>query len=41
MVYNRCIKVVKDELVKNHIDFNHVDLRTIYFDQEIQEKEKE
>lgn len=41
MVCNRCIKVVKDELNKNNIDFNHVDLGTIYFDKEISELEKE
>lgn len=41
MVCNRCIKVVKEELVKNNIDFNHVDLGTIYFDQNISGMEKE
>lgn len=41
MVCNRCIKVVTDELVKNKIAFNHVDLGTIYFDHEISEPEKE
>ncbi|WP_338358564.1 AraC family transcriptional regulator [Yeosuana marina] len=41
MVCNRCIKVVKDELLKNNIDFNHVDLGTIYFNQEISVTEKD
>ena len=41
MVCNRCIKVIKDELIKNKIDFNYVDLGTIYFDKEISEEEKE
>lgn len=41
MVCNRCIKVVKDELIKNHIDFSHVDLGVIYFDKEILDNDKE
>jgi len=41
MVCNRCIKVVKEELSKNNIDFAHVDLGTIYFNYQISEKEKE
>lgn len=41
MVCNRCIRVVKDELIKNKIDFNDVDLGTIFFDKEITEQEKE
>lgn len=41
MVCNRCIKVVKEELSKNNIDFAHVDLGTIYFNHQISEKEKE
>ena len=41
MVCNRCIKVVREELIRNNIDFNHVDLGTIHFDKEISEKEKE
>lgn len=41
MVCNRCIKVVKEELTKSKINFDHVDLGTIYFTQEISEKEKE
>ncbi|MBJ6366544.1 helix-turn-helix domain-containing protein [Snuella sedimenti] len=40
MVCNRCIKVVREELTKNHFDFNHVALGTIYFDHGISEKEK-
>ena len=32
MVCNRCIKVVKEELIKNNIDFQRVDLGKIYFD---------
>lgn len=30
MVCNRCIKVVKEELTKNNIDFTHVDLGKIF-----------
>ena len=41
MVCNRCIKVVKEELIKNNINFSHVDLGTIYFKQDILEEEKE
>lgn len=41
MVCNRCIKVVKEELNKNKIDFAHVDLGTIYFNHLISKKEKE
>ncbi len=41
MVCNRCIKVVKEELVKNNINFNHVDLGAIYFNQNISGTEKE
>lgn len=41
MVCNRCIKVVKDELIKNRIEFNHVDLGVIYFEREVLEQEKE
>lgn len=41
MVCNRCIKVVKDELIKNQIDFVYVDLGTVYFNEEISEKIKE
>jgi len=40
MVCNRCIKVVKEELIKNNIDYTHVDLGTIYFNHSISEKEK-
>jgi len=31
MVCNRCIKVVKEELTKNSINFSHVDLGSIHF----------
>ncbi|MBP0902244.1 helix-turn-helix domain-containing protein [Mariniflexile gromovii] len=41
MVCNRCIKVVKEELIKNNINFSHVDLGTIYFKEDILEVEKE
>lgn len=41
MVCNRCIKVVKEELTKNNIDFTHVGLGTIYFRKEISETTKE
>jgi AraC-like DNA-binding protein len=41
MVCNRCIKVVKEELLKHKIDFNDVDLGSIYFNRDISEKEKE
>ena len=35
MVCNRCIKVVSDELIKEHIDFIKVDFGKVYFDTEI------
>lgn len=41
MVCNRCIKVVRDELLKNKIDFVHVDLGNIYRSEILLEKEKE
>jgi len=40
MVCNRCIKVVREELIKSNIDFTHVDLGTIYFNHPISEKEQ-
>ena len=41
MVCNRCIKVVREELLKNKIDFVHVDLGNIYRNVALSEKEKE
>lgn len=41
MVCNRCIKVVREELINNEIDFVHVDLGTIYFNDVISEKKRE
>ncbi len=40
MVCNRCIKVVREELLKNKIDFIHVDLGKIYRNEALSEKEK-
>ncbi|MCF6351200.1 MAG: AraC family transcriptional regulator [Flavobacteriaceae bacterium] len=39
MVCNRCVKVIKDELKKNNIDFIDVNLGTIQFQQEISEED--
>ncbi len=41
MVCNRCIKVIKEELTKNNIDFLEVDLGIIEFDHNVSKKEKE
>ena len=41
MVCNRCIKVVRENLMKFNIDFVRVDLGKIYFDTLVSEKEKE
>tara|TARA_R110001606_G_scaffold248217_1_gene396242 strand:- start:4805 stop:5374 length:570 start_codon:yes stop_codon:yes gene_type:complete len=41
MVCNRCIKVVKDELQKNDIDYNEVTLGVISFNKEITSEKKE
>lgn len=41
MVCNRCIKVIREELMKYNIDFVRIDFGTIYFDHIITEKEKE
>lgn len=40
MVCNRCIKVVKDELKKNGIDFNEVTLGVITFKKEVSNENK-
>ncbi|MGM5469676.1 helix-turn-helix domain-containing protein [Flavobacteriaceae bacterium LMO-SS05] len=39
MVCNRCIKVVKEELTKNNIDFSMVDLGKIYLNRELTQDE--
>ena len=41
MVCNRCIKVVKDELQNNGIDYNDVTLGVITFNEEVLNKNKE
>lgn len=41
MVCDRCIKVVRGELMKYNIDFVRIDLGMIYFDHVISAKEKE
>lgn len=40
MVCNRCIKVVKEELTKNSIDFQRVDLGKVYFNKPLTENKK-
>ena len=40
MVCNRCIKVITDELIKNNINCNRVDLGVIYFDKELSKQER-
>ncbi len=40
MVCNRCIKVVREELVRHHIDFVRVDLGNIYFDHLVSVEDK-
>ncbi len=40
MVCNRCIKVIRQELIKNKIDFVRVDFGKIYFDHNFDIKEK-
>jgi len=40
MVCNRCIKVIKEELIKNNIDFLRVDLGKVCFNIPPTEKEK-
>jgi AraC-like DNA-binding protein len=41
MVCNRCIKVVKDELQKNGINYHEVTLGTITFNAEVSNEQKE
>jgi AraC family transcriptional regulator len=41
MVCNRCIKVVKEELTKNHINFTFVDLGKIYIGKPLTNRERE
>jgi AraC-like DNA-binding protein len=41
MVCNRCIKVVKDELKKNNIDYYEVTLGAITFNKDISKEKKE
>ncbi|MFV0531397.1 MAG: helix-turn-helix domain-containing protein [Flavobacteriales bacterium] len=41
MVCNRCIKVIREELMRNKIDFVRVDLGKIELDKELSEKQKE
>ena len=39
MVCNRCIKVVRDELIKHEIDFVRIDLGAIFFDKAISQED--
>lgn len=41
MVCNRCIKVVREELIRNQIDFVRVDLGVIEFERDISKETKE
>lgn len=41
MVCNRCIKVVREELMRHNIDFVRVDLGKIHFDQELSNSTKQ
>ena len=41
MVCNRCIKVVRENLMKYNIDFVHVDLGKIYFNTIVSKRERE
>ena len=41
MVCNRCIKVVKDELQKNGIDYEDISLGVITFKEEVSNENKE
>lgn len=41
MVCNRCIKVVKEELTKNNIDFTQVELGKIYVSKPLSNRENE
>lgn len=40
MVCNRCIKVVREELIQHEIDFVRVDLGKIYFDKALSNQTK-
>ena len=41
MVCNRCIKVIREELIKNKIDFTQVELGKIYFNHHLSNQNKE